>query len=175
MTHGVVRLRRLGTGDLEYLYRWENDPEVWRWGDCGAGDVADDGTGIERFSRNDLRQFIENQQYDISITGQLRLVICLEEIQIGFIDLYDYDPAEMSAGVGILICDPILRGKGCGRRALALAESHARRELGLHTLWCRLEEGNTQSRNLFTRTGYQPFKKDPAPEKGEVILHKSLV
>ena len=75
-----VRLRGLEAGDLEFLYRWENAPEVWQYGDCGSGAestsgdsvngvcVADDteaGAPRERFSRDELRKFIENQQYDI--------------------------------------------------------------------------------------------------------------
>ncbi len=38
LTGEKVRLRRLEAGDLDFLYRWENEPEVWQWGDCGADD-----------------------------------------------------------------------------------------------------------------------------------------
>jgi diamine N-acetyltransferase len=176
-----VGLRRLRASDLDYLYRWENEPEVWQWGDCGfeevegGDDVAVRARG-ERFSREDLRLFIENQQHDIDVAGQLRLVICLCEawdgekadpaagstdgadrvadLQIGFLDLYDHDLAARSAGVGILICDPADRGRGYGSEALALAVEYARRTLGLDALWSRIPPDNLASLAIFTRTGF---------------------
>ena len=59
-----IHLRALEPSDVEPMYRWENDPAVWGV----SGTVAP-------FSREILRAFIEQQQYDIWRTHQLRLVI----------------------------------------------------------------------------------------------------
>jgi diamine N-acetyltransferase len=166
-------LRGVEPRDLDFLYRWENDPAVWSYGDCGAQ---------KTFARADLRQFIDNQQHDIYITGQQRLVICRvapsahlsssrasqsdpacatpkvsppPSAPIGFIDLFDFDPVERRAGVGILICDATDRGKGSGREALQLTVEYARRFLGIRELWCNIEPGNAASLALFLGAGFE--------------------
>jgi diamine N-acetyltransferase len=111
----------------------------------------------ERFSRDELRRFIENQQHDISETEQLRLVICRRNptgTPVGFIDLFDIDPVAQSAGVGILICDPADRRHGYGREALILAMEYARHTPGLRSLWCHIAPGNTASTALFAAAGF---------------------
>jgi diamine N-acetyltransferase len=179
LTNGEVCLRGVEADDLDFLYRWENNPAVWRYGDCGASVES-----TERFSRAELSKFIENQQYDIYITGQIRFVICLRNrertpqsdldgnltalpphpmpqgnrdtgMPIGFIDLFDFDPVARSAGIGILICDAADRGKGYGARALQLAVDYARRFLGLATLWCNIDPANAASAALFSAAGFK--------------------
>lgn len=180
----MVSLRRLEPDDLEYLHRWENDPEVWQYGDCGAderGTAVIDGAACdtrsdpsvvgERFSRSSLRRFIENQQHDICLTGQQRLVICVRntsvpriepdtfgapntDTPVGFVDLFDFDPLNSSAGVGILICDPSHRGNGYGREALKLAMEYAGRILEIRTLWCTVAADNHASIALFSDAGF---------------------
>jgi diamine N-acetyltransferase len=200
-----VCLRRIGADDLELLYRWENDPAVWQYGDLGVGtgdeassaapaihpatsvSATSTSTSVstvpaERFSRETLRKFIENQQHDITMTGQLRMVICRRNPDnpdspgspgspgnscnpgnpgdtsagdpVGFIDLFDLDPVEQSAGVGVLIYDEAHRRKGYGREALELAGEYARRELGLRSLWCTVAADNAASLALFEAAGF---------------------
>lgn len=74
----------------------ENDTDVWKVSNT-----------IAPFSKYILRQFIENQKYDIYETKQLRLIIEALETQkpVGTIDLFDIDPYNLRAGVGILIYD----------------------------------------------------------------------
>ncbi len=188
LTGTKIFLRNLSADDLEYLYTWENTPAVWQWGDCGFAADLPHAAGVRpsatpgRFSRDELRKFIENQQHDISETGQIRFVICrrtpasppletdaLHVISnereksalygsdpVGFIDLFDLDPATQSAGVGILICDPADRRKGYGFEALSLAVEYARHALGLRSLWCTVAPDNPASLALFTAAGFTP-------------------
>lgn len=207
LTGEKVCLRTLVQGDLEFLYLWENDRSVWQYGDCGffeSEGVADDLIGdaavtagacssrsTERFSREQLRRFIENQQYDISETGQIRFVICRRDTDcierdggaVGFIDIFDLDPVELSADVGILICDPVNRRRGYGCEAVVLASEYAHRIVGLHELRCTVAADNTASMALFTAAGFvtaaesTPANTDPVAHpdlKGEIIMFKSL-
>jgi diamine N-acetyltransferase len=159
-----VCLRGLDADDLDFLYRWENDPAVWPFGNCGAEKTTD-----ERFSRDELCQFIENQQHDIYVTGQMRFVICRRAqtqapqgdregaTPVGFVDLFDFDPVERSAGTGILICDAADRKKGYAAEALRLAIGYAQEFLGLSELWCNIAPANTASLALFIAAGFVPM------------------
>ncbi len=174
---GKVFLRALKPDDLEFLYVWENTPEVWQYGDCGAAACdADAGSDcMERFSREQLRELTENQQYNIGVTGQLRLVICRrdDDVQVGFIDLFDFDPAGLSAGVGILICDPADRCKGYGSEALKLMLGYARQGLGMREVWCTVDADNTASLSLFSRAGFVRADDDTTISK-ETLWRKTL-
>ena len=158
-----VKLRSLEADDLDYLFRWENDPEVWQYGDCGA--EASHSNPV-RFSKEELRQFIENQQHGLEANEQLRLVICLREdasstsgTPIGFIDLFDYDPASRTAAIGILICDPADRRLGYGSKALTLVLDHAHYVLGLREITCTITPGNPASKALFATAGFRANHK----------------
>ncbi|MCX6308614.1 MAG: GNAT family N-acetyltransferase, partial [Bacteroidia bacterium] len=89
-----IRLRALEPEDLDCLYRWENDDRLWAF-----------GSTLTPFSRFVLRQYIENSGQDLFEAKQLRLVVVenATDTPIGTIDLYDFDPFHLRAGIGILI------------------------------------------------------------------------
>ena len=64
MESELIRLRALEPEDVNILYKWENDTEIWKVSNT-----------VAPFSKHMLRQFIENQQRDIYETRQLRLII----------------------------------------------------------------------------------------------------
>ena len=64
MENELIRLRALEPDDVQVLYKWENDTEVWKVSNT-----------IVPFSKYMLLQFIANQQRDIFETRQLRLII----------------------------------------------------------------------------------------------------
>lgn len=134
-----ISLRALEPEDVEAMYRWENDPAVWGV----SGTVAP-------FSREILRMFIEQQQYDIWRTHQLRLVIALNEDSraVGAVDLFDFDPLNRRAGVGVLVADGE-RGRGYASEALALLVDYARDVLMLNQLYCDIDTDNVACRALF--------------------------
>lgn len=115
----TTRLRALEPGDIELMYAWENDTEIW--GVSGT---------LAPFSRHTLERFIEGQQFDIFQTRQQRLIIETPEgLPVGALDLFDLDPVNLRAGVGILIHDTAQRGKGyaarCGGDRMQLCPRHA--------------------------------------------------
>ena len=117
MENELIRLRALEPDDVQVLYKWENDTEVWKVSNT-----------IVPFSKYMLLQFIANQQRDIFETRQLRLIIESKQSgkPVGAIDLFDLDPYNCRAGVGILIYDNPSQdthagGSGCGCSAVVLA------------------------------------------------------
>lgn len=143
----LVGLRALEPEDLEILYRWENDPEIWSLGQT-----------LKPFSKDTLRRYLESSHLDIHETRQVRFVIQkLDEIGIpvGLIDLFDFDPHHQRAGVGILIGNPAERGKGYASDALLQLMEYAFKHLLLHQLYCTIPASNLASIQLFQKTGFQ--------------------
>src|SRR4051812_1575650 len=91
LTGQLVQLRAMEPEDIDLLYSWENNSDVW----------SISGT-VTPFSRFTLEKFVATAHDDIYTTKQLRLMMDLvekdeegEEIEIrciGCIDLFDFDP-----------------------------------------------------------------------------------
>lgn len=139
-----LSLRALEPEDLDILYKWENDPKVWQF-----------GSTITPYSRFALRDYLENSLHDIFRSRQLRLMAVEKRsgTAIGTIDLYDYDPINSRAGIGILV-DEKCRGKGFGSEMLLLSREYAFRALLLKQLYAYIPVSNKPSVNIFTKAGY---------------------
>ena len=142
----LCRLRAIEPGDLDRMYRWENNPEVWHI----SGTTAP-------FSRFSLEAFIESQRLDIFQSRQQRLIIedRASLRALGAIDLFEVEPLHRRAGVGILIHEPTDRAKGYGGEALRLLMYYARNTLNLNQLWCNIEAENQASKSLFCSAGFR--------------------
>ena len=145
LTYGSVRLRPLEPEDLDELYKWENDPSIWK--------VSCTQTP---FSRYILKKYIEESHRDIVEAKQLRLIIeNLEEKPVGAIDLFDYEPFHLRAGVGILIYDIEERRRGLATDALELLMQYCKKTLGLNQLYANIGSSNFPSINLFEKSGFR--------------------
>ena len=137
-----VILRSVDSSDIGTLLLWENSS-------------AEPLYGIfeEQYSREEIVQFIENQQlYSIAETEQLRLMICSHEGErLGCVDLTEYDGKK--AFVSILIYSSHNRRKGFAENALQLLISYAK-SLGLQTLYANILPENLPSKNLFNKAGF---------------------
>lgn len=141
-----VRLRAVEPEDLDRLYAWENDTDVW----------SVSGTTVP-FSRAQLEQFIlAQQQADIFRTGQVRLIVetRADNRAVGAVDLFEFDPLHGRAGIGILIHGPENRQQGYASDTLAILCRYARERLGMHQLWCCVATDNEASMRLFRSAGF---------------------
>ena len=148
----ICSLRALEPEDIDVMYGWENDTDSWRV----SGTVAP-------FSRHLLSKLIDQQQFDIYATRQMRLIIesraereCGAEatcVAMGAVDLFEFDPQNLRAGVGIIVAPPY-RKMGFALDALNSVERYAREFLQLHQLWCSAGADNEASLALFAKAGY---------------------
>ena len=138
------RLRALEPSDVELMYLWENDPEVWRVG----------GT-TSPLSLQRLAQFIEEQSYDLYATKQMRLIIEAEDIAVGTLDILDFDPLHLRFGIGILVYAPELRRKGYAHAAIEAIKTYARDTLALKQIWASVAADNEASIALFEGCGFE--------------------
>jgi len=137
----AVRLRALEPQDVDALYNWENDTAIWQVSNT-----------LVPFSRYVLEQYIASAHLDLFTNKQLRMMITTREGKdVGCVDLFDYDPLHMRAGLGILIASQEDRRKGYASEALALMIEYSFRTLHLHQLYCNVTTDNEESVLLFQR------------------------
>ncbi|MFV0366350.1 MAG: GNAT family N-acetyltransferase [Mangrovibacterium sp.] len=140
-----INLRPLEPEDLELLYLWENDPNLWHV-----------GNSVVPFSQYILKQYLADSHRDIYDIKQLRLVIETTNQQaIGAIDLFDFDPNHQRAGIGILIYADEHRRKGYANNAIQLMCDYCRDVLGMHQIYANIGACNTASIALFEQCDFK--------------------
>ena len=144
LENNQIKLRALEPEDLDVLYKWENDEDLWKW-----------GATIAPYSRFAIKEYIAESRLDIFQSKQLRLMIVLKDNNepVGTVDLYDFDPMNLRAGVGILI-DTAYRRRGFGKQALDMIKDYAFDFLLLKQLFAHIPQENEISLKLFSQSGY---------------------
>ena len=153
MKYKEISLRAMEPEDLELLYEWENDTSYWIISNT-----------VVPFSKYTLKLYLENSHKDIYETGQLRLMIdhIPDNVSIGTIDLFDFDPFHKRAGLGILIARQDYRRKGYASMALKCLVDYCFKTLQLHQIYCNILANNCESMDLFKKIGFvqSGLKKD---------------
>lgn len=145
MTGNNIMLRAPEPGDLDILYDLENDTSHWHLSNTKAP-----------YSRFVLEQYIMNSHEDIFTAKQLRLMIQDRETGrvVGAIDLFDFDPANRRAGLGIVI-GMHEQKKGYATEALDLLVDYCFNILNLHQVFCNILADNYQSLSLFRKKKFE--------------------
>ena len=163
-----IYLRALEPEDLEFLYRLENNMDVW--------EIS--GT-VTPYSKDVLKFYLENAHRDIYDVKQLRLVICNQKDErMGLIDLFDFDPKNKRAGLGIVIVDEKNWNKGIGAESIKLLCSYAFEVLDLKQVYANILEENVGSIHLFEKMGFKSvgIKRDwifsNGSYKNEILFQK---
>lgn len=162
-----IQLRAIEPEDLDVLYNWENDPDIWHLSNT-----------LAPFSKYTLKKYLEQAHLDIFEAKQLRLIIQKKDDKqpVGAIDLFDFDPIHKRAGVGILIGNAADRRQGFASEALQTLRDYAFGTLDLKQLYCNICEDNQASLKLFIQQGYviTGQKKDWV-KKGDLWISEYLL
>ena len=144
-----IQLRALEPGDVDLLYQWENNREVWHL-----------SRTLTPFSRFDIEQYVLNAGRDIFADKQVRLMIDERNgsVTVGAIDLFDYDPLHQRAGIGIIIHETH-RNQGFAAEALRLVTGYCFGTLMLHQVFANILAGNEKSIRLFEKAGFSNKRK----------------
>lgn len=142
-----MKLRAVELSDVDLLYEWENDIELWQVSNT-----------MRPFSRYALEDYVLNSQnQSLYSAKQMRLMIDVEIdnaiFTIGCIDVYDYEAKDAKAGIGIFICKNE-RQKGYAQKAISLLENIMRNIYNIHQLYAFITEDNQKSIKLFEKSGY---------------------
>ena len=139
-----IRLRAVEPEDLDRLYAWENNPQLW-----------DVGNTRNPYSRYVLKQYIINSDKDIYETRQLRLMMVsvLTGETVGTVDLFDFDIHNSRIALGLFV-DAAYQGKGYAKQSLHLVEEYVFGYLKINQLYCHIAENNIPSIRLFEQEQY---------------------
>ena len=140
-----IRLRAIEPEDLDLLYSWENNPQLWAVGNTR-----------HPYSRFLLKQYILESHNDIYQTHQLRLMMVsvASGETVGTVDLFDFDIHHSRIALGLFV-DTTWQGKGYAKAALQLVEEYVFDFLKINQLYCHISETNTASRRMFEKEGYE--------------------
>ena len=138
-----IIIRAAEPKDASLIYKWENDQEIWRVSET-----------YMPYSLYQIEEFLLNNR-DLFSVRQIRFIIerKTDNKNIGCIDLYDFDPIHMRAGVGILL-QKEFRKQGYAQEALQLLLDYCFNTLMLKQVYCLIDVLNTDSINLFTKIGF---------------------
>ncbi len=170
LAFGKITLRAIEPEDIELLYRWENNTKIW--------EVSNTKTP---FSKYILAQYLKESAKDIYETKQLRLIIENENSEpVGAIDLFDFEPYHLRAGVGILIYKNEDRNSGYASDALSALSEYVSQVLGLKQLYANISCDNQASIRLFEKAGFEKagikklWLKTVSGWKDEILFQKIL-
>jgi diamine N-acetyltransferase len=141
------RLRALESSDVPVLYAWENDSADW-WM----------GASVLPISREAMASFASGN-HDLYRDRQLRWMLDARQDAeqpwhaVGAVDLYDFDPRQLRAGVAVHI-DPSRRRQGHARAGLTLLDAYVRTHLGLHQVYAEVPATHVASLSLFVQLGF---------------------
>jgi diamine N-acetyltransferase len=148
----LVSLRALEPDDIDLLYNWENDADIWHLSNT-----------LTPFSRFDLEQYVLNAAKDVHTDKQVRLMIVEKSgsATVGAIDLFEFNPLNQRIGVGILIAEAY-RNKGFASEAVELVIRYCFDILRVHQVFANITEDNPDSIRLFEKKGFirSGIKKD---------------
>ena len=183
MERREVRLRALEPEDVYRMYIWENDPGMWPFGGTRAPlsrhQLWEYATNYDAnpFAAGQLRLIIEHatapdnalpqnsqssQSSQSSHNSQNSQNSHSSPIPCGIIDLYDIDPVNSRAMVGIMVA-PQWRSRGIATRALELVGEYCRDILGLATIASEVASDNLPSIRLFgEKAAYRQVGKRPS-------------
>ncbi len=166
-----ILLRAVEPEDAQIIFDWENNEQNWQLSNT-----------LTPFSKHTIAQYTDVAQQDIFENKQLRLMIDTldESVTVGSIDLFDFNPFHLRAGVGILINDHSDRKKGLAKESLDLLIKYTRNTLVLRQLFCNIGESNTASIRLFEsagfiKTGVQKQWQRVSQDKWEDVFFYQLV
>lgn len=145
-----VMLRALELEDSSLIYEWENDFSLWEF-----------SSTTRPFSHFAVEAYVKtSQNADIYSEGQMRLMIDIQPkeeeqmITVGCVDMFDIDPVNLRAAVGIFV-EEKYRNQKIANQALQQLWIYATQALNLNQLYAFVAQDNIASKNLFYKSGYQ--------------------
>jgi len=145
LENDYIKLRAVEPEDLERLYIWENNSQLW-----------DVGNTRNPYSRFVLKQYIVDSDKDIYETKQLRLMIVSVKTgeTMGTVDLFDFEIHNSRIALGLFV-DTAFQGKGYAKASLKLVEEYVFDYLKINQLYCHIAQNNNASISMFEQENFE--------------------
>jgi len=142
--NNIVQIRAVEPEDLELLYKWENNPQLWSVGNTR-----------NPYSKFALKQYILNSSSDLYENKQLRLMMVCKQTgaTVGTVDLFDFDIHNSKIALGLFV-DESFQGNGFAKYSLQLVEEYVFEYLKLNQLYMHISANNSASTNMFEKLNY---------------------
>ena len=140
-----VYLRPAERNDIPYFVRWFNDAETASFLSLRAPmSIAAEEQWFERLQADNGK-------------SRWHFVMCLlaTDQPIGTIGLFDVDEVNGSAGMGIMIGEKSLWGKGLGTDALNALLDFGFGELRLERIWLEVNDDNLRGKRSYEKSGFK--------------------
>lgn len=138
-------LRALEPEDVATLYEWENDTDTWSVSNT-----------LAPYSKFTFKELVETSQLDLYAARQLRLMIedRKSRATVGVLDIFEFDPLHLRAGIGILV-DKNHRRLGFAEEAVRIATGYLFGHLHLRQVFSHVMSGNPAAVGLFRKCGFR--------------------
>jgi diamine N-acetyltransferase len=140
-----IRLRAVEPEDLDRLYMWENNSQLW-----------DAGNTRNPYSRFMLKQYINESERDIYESKQLRLMMVSKKTgeTVGTIDLFDFEIHNSRIALGLFV-DATFQGNGYAKTSLKLVEEYVFEYLKINQLYVQISQNNIASIGMFEQENFE--------------------
>lgn len=142
-------LRSIQLKDLDFLFEVENDTNYFHLSDS-----------FGPYTHEQLANYIQSASTSIAQAKQYRFVIAtVDDMPIGFLDLYDYDAVNKTVGLGIIIYNKSFRNKGFAKKAITLVTDYCFYKLALKYIEVAVLATNENSLLLFKSLGFIKYNE----------------
>lgn len=166
---GKIRLRNIELSDVEFIKEIENNPENWEFSATYAP-----------YSSYSIEEYIKSEYLGIYENKQQRFVIEYKETktEIGLIDIFNYDPYNSTAELGLFIKEEY-RGQKLGKESVIVLLDYAFNHICIQSIIVAVATDNIKTINLFKDLQFETigtlkaWKKWKKTRKDVTILQRN--
>lgn len=142
MNSGNTSIRPIEQEDLDKLYQWRNNPNIF----------SQLGGGFLPTSKSEMNTWMENfSKFD---KNNFRFIIEYQNNKVGFISLTNINYINKNADLGIYIGEEGYQGKGIATNALKILQYFAKNTLNLTKIKLRVSQNNPAAIRLYEKNDY---------------------
>lgn len=143
MTNNLVTLRPIEKDDLDLLFKWRNDENIF----------SQLGGGYFPTSKTEMSKWMDN--FSKSDRTNIKFIVQYKEIGVGFISLSNTNYINKTSELGIYIGEKNYQGKGIASNALKLIEKFSKDYLNLRKIKLLVNNNNVAAIGLYEKNDYK--------------------
>ena len=143
LTNEKIRLRPIERKDIEYLNKWKNDEEVYKF--LGGGFLPVSA---------DIQEKWLDSLMDTTGNNKRFIIENIEDGPVGLIGLYSINWIHRTCELGIFIGEKNMQGKGYASNAYMLLENYAKKYLNLRKIKANVVRSNEAAVEMYKKLNF---------------------